>query len=87
MVGPLHTASKAAVTMLRTQYAKALPGIKFDTADPGYTAADFNRHSGHQTVAEGTDAVVALATVWRRTSARSGRRPANWVSRALTVPR
>ena len=29
---------------------------------PGYTATDLNGHSGHQTVAEGTDAIVALAS-------------------------
>jgi NAD(P)-dependent dehydrogenase (short-subunit alcohol dehydrogenase family) len=62
IAAPLYTASKAAVTMLTTQYAKALPGIRFNAADPGYTATDLNGHSGHQTVTEGTDAVVALAT-------------------------
>ena len=61
-VAPLYTASKAAVTMLTTQYAKALPGIRVNAADPGYTATDFNGHSGPQTIAEGTDAIVALAT-------------------------
>jgi NAD(P)-dependent dehydrogenase (short-subunit alcohol dehydrogenase family) len=48
--------------MLTTQYAKALPGIRFNVADPGYTATDLNRHSGTQTVTEGTDAIVTLAT-------------------------
>jgi NAD(P)-dependent dehydrogenase (short-subunit alcohol dehydrogenase family) len=62
IASPLYTASKAAVTMLTTQYAKALPGIRFNAADPGYTATDLNRHSGHQTVTEGTDAIVTLAT-------------------------
>jgi NAD(P)-dependent dehydrogenase (short-subunit alcohol dehydrogenase family) len=62
IVAPLYTASKAAVTMLTTQYAKALPGIRVNAADPGYTATDFNGHSGVQTVTEGTDAIVALAT-------------------------
>ncbi len=61
-VAPLYTASKAAVTMLTTQYARALPGIRVNAADPGYTATDFNGHSGPQSVAEGTDAIVALAT-------------------------
>ena len=61
-VAPLYTASKAAVTMLTTQYAKGLPGIRVNAADPGYTATDFNGHSGPQTVTEGTDAIVALAT-------------------------
>lgn len=59
---PLYTASKAAVTMLTTQYAKGLPGIKVNAVDPGYTATDLNGHSGPQTVTEGTDAIVALAT-------------------------
>lgn len=62
VVAPLYTASKSAVTMLTTQYARALPDIRFNAADPGYTATDFNGHSGHQTVQEGTDAIVTLAT-------------------------
>jgi NAD(P)-dependent dehydrogenase (short-subunit alcohol dehydrogenase family) len=59
---PAYTASKAALTMLTTQYAKALPDIRINAADPGYTATDFNGHSGPQTVTEGTDAIVGLAT-------------------------
>jgi NAD(P)-dependent dehydrogenase (short-subunit alcohol dehydrogenase family) len=62
ITAPLYTASKAAVTMLTTQYAKALPGIRFNAADPGYTSTDLNGHNGPQTVTEGTDAIVALAT-------------------------
>ncbi|PYE17320.1 NAD(P)-dependent dehydrogenase (short-subunit alcohol dehydrogenase family) [Williamsia limnetica] len=62
VVAPIYTASKAALTMLTTQYAKALVGIRINAADPGYTATDFNGHSGHQTITEGTDAIVGLAT-------------------------
>jgi NAD(P)-dependent dehydrogenase (short-subunit alcohol dehydrogenase family) len=62
IAAPLYTASKAAVTMLTTQYAKALPDIRFNAADPGYTATDLNRHRGTQTVTEGTDAIITLAT-------------------------
>jgi len=58
----LYPASKSAVTMLTTQYAKALPAVRFNAADPGYTATDLNGHSGTQTVTEGTDAIVTLAT-------------------------
>jgi NAD(P)-dependent dehydrogenase (short-subunit alcohol dehydrogenase family) len=58
-----YAASKAAVIALTVQYAKNLPGMRVNVSDPGYTATDFNRHSGHQTVTEGTDATVALATV------------------------
>jgi NAD(P)-dependent dehydrogenase (short-subunit alcohol dehydrogenase family) len=60
---PLYTASKSAVTMLTTQYAKAWPDIKVNAADPGYTATDFNGHSGPQTMTEGTDVIVELATI------------------------
>ncbi|NAZ86562.1 SDR family NAD(P)-dependent oxidoreductase [Kineococcus indalonis] len=62
VVAPLYTSSKSALTMLTTQYAKALPGVRFNAVDPGYTATDFNGHSGQQTVTEGTDAIVELAT-------------------------
>ena len=61
IVSPLYSSSKSAVTMLTVQYAKAFPGIRINAADPGYTATDFNAHSGTQTVTEGTDAVVSLA--------------------------
>jgi len=62
VVAPLYTASKAALIMLTTQYAKALTDVRINAVDPGYTATDLNGHSGPQTVTEGTDAIVALAT-------------------------
>jgi NAD(P)-dependent dehydrogenase (short-subunit alcohol dehydrogenase family) len=62
VVAPVYTSTKAALTMLTTQYAKGLPGIRINAADPGYTATDLNGHSGPQTVTEGTDAIVRLAT-------------------------
>jgi NAD(P)-dependent dehydrogenase (short-subunit alcohol dehydrogenase family) len=80
ITAPLYPASKAAVTMLTMQYAKALPDIRFNAADPGYTATDLNGHSGPQTVNEGTDAVVALAT--EPASAGTGR----FVDRFGTMP-
>ncbi|WP_375491382.1 SDR family NAD(P)-dependent oxidoreductase [uncultured Jatrophihabitans sp.] len=61
--GVPYAASKAAVIALTVQYAKNLPDMRVNVSDPGYTATDFNRHSGHQTVTEGTDATVALATL------------------------
>ena len=71
VVAPLYTASKAAVTMLTTQYAKGLTDIRVNAADPGYTATDLNGHTGPQTVTEGTDAIFALAT--ERPDAGTGR--------------
>lgn len=62
MPGALYQASKSAVLMLTVQYARQLPNIRINVVDPCYTATDLNGHSGHQTVTEGTDAIVALAT-------------------------
>ena len=58
-----YTTSKAAVIMLTIQYSKLLPGMRVNTIDPGYTATDLNGHNGYQTVTEGTDAIVAMATI------------------------
>ena len=58
-----YSASKAALNMLTSVYAQFLPEIRVNVVDPGYTATDLNGHSGPQTVTEGTDAVVAMATI------------------------
>lgn len=80
VVSPLYNGSKAAVTMITTQYAKGIPEVRFNAVDPGYTATDLNGHSGHQTVTEGTDAIVMLAT--EGTDAGTGR----FVDRYGAVP-
>lgn len=80
VVTPLYTASKAALTMLTTQYAKALKDIRVNAADPGYTATDLNGHRGLQSVTEGTDAIVRLAT--EGPGAASGR----FIDRHGTIP-
>ena len=61
--GALYQASKSAVTMLSVQYARQLPNVRVNAVDPGYTATDLNANSGPQTVTEGTDAIVAMATI------------------------
>ena len=60
---PIYATSKAALTMLTLQYAQSLPGVLVNAAFPGYTATDLNDGQGTQTVTEGTDAIVALATL------------------------
>jgi NAD(P)-dependent dehydrogenase (short-subunit alcohol dehydrogenase family) len=60
-----YPTSKAAVNMLTVQYAKALPAMRVNAVDPGYTATDLNGHRGTQTVTEGTDAIVAMVCVDR----------------------
>jgi NAD(P)-dependent dehydrogenase (short-subunit alcohol dehydrogenase family) len=56
-----YPASKSAVNMITTQYAKAFPKLRINAVDPGYTATDLNGNSGTQTVQEGTDAIVKMA--------------------------
>lgn len=51
--------------MLTTQYAKAFPRMRINSIDPGFTATDLNDHRGTQTLAEGTDAIVKMATLGR----------------------
>ena len=63
VVAPAYCSSKSALVMLTTQYAKALPTLRINVVDPGYTATDLNGNSGHQTVTEGTDAMVAMALI------------------------
>lgn len=58
-----YPASKAALNMLTIQWARAHPRWRVNSADPGFTATDLNQHRGTQTVEEGTDAIVVLATV------------------------
>jgi NAD(P)-dependent dehydrogenase (short-subunit alcohol dehydrogenase family) len=63
LVGLSYPSSKSALNMLTTQYAKAYPQWRVNIVDPGYTATDLNGHSGHQSVQEGTDAIVEAATL------------------------
>lgn len=47
--------------MLTIQYANGIPDVRFNLADPGFTATDLNHQQGFQTVTEGTDAIVEFA--------------------------
>ncbi len=50
--------------MLTVQYAKALPGIKFNAVEPGFTATDLTPFSGAgQPVEKGAGVIVRLATI------------------------
>lgn len=60
-----YGASKAAVSMLTVHYAKAMPDIKFNAVEPGYTATDLGGRVGRggQPVEEGAKVVVGMATI------------------------
>lgn len=62
-VSLVYPSSKAALNMVTTMYAKALPDWKVNAVDPGYTATDLNGHSGHKTVEEGARIIVEMAAV------------------------
>jgi NAD(P)-dependent dehydrogenase (short-subunit alcohol dehydrogenase family) len=59
----VYNTSKAAVSMLTVQYAKAFPELRINVVDPGYTATDLNGFRGTQTIAEGAAPIVAAALV------------------------
>lgn len=54
-----YPASKAALNMLTTQYAKTIRDVSFIAVEPGFTATDLNAHSGRQTPAQAAANVVA----------------------------
>jgi NAD(P)-dependent dehydrogenase (short-subunit alcohol dehydrogenase family) len=60
----VYGASKAAVSMLTVQYAKALPEIKFNAVEPGFTATDFTAaFPGGRPVEESAEVIVRMATI------------------------
>lgn len=63
LIVPAYFSSKAALNMLTVQYAKAFPDVRINSVDPGFTATDLNANRGTQTVTEGTDVIVQMATI------------------------
>lgn len=59
--GLAYPASKATVNAITIQYAKALPGIRVNAVDPGYTSTDLNGRTGTQTVEQGAAVIVLMA--------------------------
>jgi len=60
----VYGSSKAAVSMLTVQYAKAHPAVRFNAVEPGFTATDLTPMSGAgQPVEVGAEVIVRLATI------------------------
>jgi NAD(P)-dependent dehydrogenase (short-subunit alcohol dehydrogenase family) len=60
----VYGSSKAAVSMLTVQYAKAFPGIKFNAVEPGFTATELTPLSGAgQPVEKGAEVIVRMAII------------------------
>lgn len=60
-----YNSSKTALNAVTVSLAKALRdyGIRVNAADPGYTATDFNNHSGYRTVEQAAAGIAWLATL------------------------
>lgn len=59
-----YNSSKTALNAVTVSFAKELAGygIRVNATDPGYTATDFNRHSGYRTVEQAAAGIVWLVT-------------------------
>lgn len=57
-----YTSSKTALNAVTVAFAKELApfGISVNAVDPGYTATDFNGHTGYRTVAQAAAGIVWL---------------------------
>ncbi|MBL8912715.1 MAG: SDR family NAD(P)-dependent oxidoreductase [Archangium sp.] len=60
-----YSSSKSALSMVTVQYARGLPQLRVNVVDPGYTATEFNRHTGPQTVEDGAEIIVRMACIGR----------------------
>lgn len=62
----IYAATKAAICMLTLQYSRAVPAVKFNAVEPGYTATDLTGNAeGAQTADEAAVVVAHWATVGR----------------------
>jgi NAD(P)-dependent dehydrogenase (short-subunit alcohol dehydrogenase family) len=60
-----YNSSKTALNAVTLAFAKELSNtsIRVNAADPGYTATDFNGHTGYRTVEQAAAGIVWLATL------------------------
>jgi NAD(P)-dependent dehydrogenase (short-subunit alcohol dehydrogenase family) len=72
LIGLAYPASKTAVNMLTSQYAKAFPRMRINAVDPGYTATDLNGHRGSKTVEQGAEIIVNMAAARTYVESRRG---------------
>ncbi|WP_040775277.1 SDR family NAD(P)-dependent oxidoreductase [Nocardia pneumoniae] len=61
--GLAYPASKTVVNMITVQYAKALPNMRINAVEPGFTKTDLNGNTGTQTVEQAVEIIVRMAQV------------------------
>ena len=59
--GVAYPASKAAVSMITVQFAKAFPNMRINAVEPGFTKTDLNWNTGRQTVDQGAQVISRIA--------------------------
>lgn len=59
--GVAYPASKAALNMVTVQFAKALPQMRINAVEPGFTDTDLNGNTGQQTVEQGAEVITKMA--------------------------
>ena len=81
----VYGASKAAVSMLTVQYARAVPDVKFNAVEPGYTATELGgvQNSGGRPVEVSARNIVRMATIGKDGPlGRSRKTTASWAGDA-----
>jgi NAD(P)-dependent dehydrogenase (short-subunit alcohol dehydrogenase family) len=65
VISIIYGPSKAAVSMLTVQYARAVPEVKFNAVEPGYTATELGGydHSAGRPVEISAQVIVRMATI------------------------
>jgi NAD(P)-dependent dehydrogenase (short-subunit alcohol dehydrogenase family) len=60
----VYGASKAAMSMITVQYANAVPEVRFNAVEPGYTATELTASvGGGRPVDESAEVIVRMATI------------------------
>ncbi|QWZ10039.1 SDR family NAD(P)-dependent oxidoreductase [Nocardioides panacis] len=88
VVPPVYAVSKTALNLLTLKYSRALPAMRVNAADPGYTRTDLNAGAGAHDVSQGTTStslVTYLPNRGPRPKTRSPCSPAG--PSARTAPR
>jgi NAD(P)-dependent dehydrogenase (short-subunit alcohol dehydrogenase family) len=55
--------TRSSASLSASSYAKSYPRLRINAVDPGYTATDLNGHRGTQSVEEGAQIIVRMATI------------------------
>ncbi|MFD7439270.1 SDR family NAD(P)-dependent oxidoreductase [Streptomyces sp. NPDC059861] len=58
-----YNSSKSAVNMITVQYANAFSNMRINAVNPGFTATGLNDNQGTQTVGEGAEIIIRMATI------------------------